>query len=155
MVETSFGEARTRTRQERVREVDETGKPGAKVTSAITTAPPTHADRGLRKDWRKTALCFQCGKSGHIADQCPERGTSEFQNITSGEARGVGQSLQIHTPKKVSPRNALEGKAPESVCACLGHGDTDDGVVVKIETRGEAAWVPVDTGARSIWVDRK
>ena len=57
-------------------------------------------DSSVRKDWRKTALCFPCGKRGHIADQCSQPVSAETRKGTSGEGKGGGSKPTQADPER-------------------------------------------------------
>ena len=60
-----------------------------------------------------------------------------------------------YRPGKLNSEPRGDGRAMERVCRCLKGGmDRPEGVAVCLTVRGLTLWVPLDTGAKSIWVDR-
>lgn len=104
MLQTAIGEGRNRKRYERGREVAEGSRPETRVAQAADNVPAAGIEEGTRKDWQNTALCFRCGKRGHIADQCPQRVPMTRNTKWRGMLGRVGRGSQGHTPRRTSPQ---------------------------------------------------
>ena len=103
-------------------------------------------------------ICYRCGRKGHMAGSCPH----EREEASGPRAGGVGESCgQRPQPRGApAPTELAAGGQPghiaaERVCRCLGSNPRPrEDVVVRVEVGTDSVWVPLDTEARLIWVDR-
>ena len=79
-----------------------------------------------------------------------------FQNGWVGE-RG-GRRLQprgASVPTELAASGGPGHYRSERICRCVGSNRrSKEDVVVRVGVGTDAVWVPLDTGARSIWVER-
>ena len=79
-------------------------------------------------------------------------------NATRGEREGQRlESRGAVAPQELASKALVARTAEqEAVCRCIGGcpGGSED-VAVRVQVGKDTLWVPLDTGARSLWVDRE